>query len=396
MRTLVYVFNGGNAGGFTGFGPQGTLAMDKKGNIYGTTQYGGGAYNSSTGEYACGSLGGSYGCGAVYELSQNGEGVWTATDLYDFAVNNANDGNEPVAGVTFGNTSATVLYGTTLCGGTSTPNAATTCAGFGAIYKLSYTKTGGWTETVLYSFPGTGNEGTLMTAPNGLAPTAGLLLNKGNLYGTTSEGPMYVNASGDQAEDGGVLFELSPGAEGWTFNQLYVFCTTTPQNACPDGAQPGHGTVVMDSEANLYGTTTGLGENNSVWQLPYSSATQSYANQVQILYSQPPDISGFESLGLGEWVLPYKNSLYVFEWSGASYYCCETLVKITNSAKTSWQATTIYQFPPSGGAGMHTLWDDVNQLIVDKNGNFYSMAEHNEWQARQFGPGGVFEISPMP
>ena len=39
--------------------------------------------------------------------------------LHDFGVNDANDGITPRGGVTLGNTSATVLYGTTSGGGTS-------------------------------------------------------------------------------------------------------------------------------------------------------------------------------------------------------------------------------------------------------------------------------------
>jgi hypothetical protein len=401
-ETLVYGFNR-SSGGFTGFGPQGTLAMDRKGNIYGTTQYGGGAYNLDTGEYACGSLGGTWGCGTVYELSKNADGVWTATDLYDFGVNNANDGIWPVAGVTLGNTSATTMYGTTESGGTSS-SLYSGFNGLGTIYELSYTKPtkgspGGWQESVLYSFPATGNEPSEITGLDGQNPLSGLLLTGGNLYGTTAAGGGPLDANGWAA--GGVIYELSPGASGWTFNKLYVFCPD-PAGPCPDGLQPGHGTVVTDSEGNLYGTTNGNGNagiNETVWQLPYSAATKSYANEVQILYSQPNYSSWLNAWpGLGEWVLSYKNSWYVLGWSAPNESCCGTLVEITNSAKTGWQATTIYQFPPSGfDPNYSTLWNDVNQLIVDKNGNFYSIATYGgNGSGAGLGYGGVFQISPMP
>jgi hypothetical protein len=394
-ETLVHVFDRYSPS-FSGWGPT-TLAMDSKGNLYGTTEFGGGTFNPDTGEYPCG---GSYGCGTVYELSKNADGVWTATDLYNFGTN-ANDGVNPVAGVTLGNTSATVLYGTAKCGGTSQATLAV-CAGAGTIYELTKEQSGSWQETVLYDFPATGtSEGPgIENDPNGAFPTAGLLLKDGNLYGTTSLGG--INASGDAGI--GALFELSPGTGGWTINQLYVFCTnSSAPDSCPEGGVPGDGTVTMDSQDNLYGTTgtETLNEPSTVWELPYSSTTKSYAKQVEVVFSQyhnpaPPSV--------GLWVVPYKKSLFVLGFSGTSgsypyYSCCGELVELTNSAKTGWQATPVYQFPPSGvDPSYTTLWGFNNQMIVDKNGNFYSMATYGGPGAAggQLGYGGVLEISPLP
>ena len=399
-ETLVYVFDR-NSPGFSGYYPQGSLAMDSKGNIYGTTEYGGGAYNQDTGQYACGAAGGSYGCGTVFELSPNPNGgPWTATDLYDFAVNNANDGVAPRAGVTLGNTSATVLYGTTGGGGT----VASGCSnGPGTIYELSYSKPtktspGSWHETILYSFPQDPlNQQGYCPAPNGWGPNTALLLNKGNLYGTTLSGG--VNGSGEVGI--GVLFELSPGTSGWTFNQLYVFCpieNDPTYTVCPEGGAPGAGTVAVDTQGNLYGTTVdvvsgGVNEPSTVWELPYSSATKSYANQVHVLYSSVYNsTTGMWAGGAGRWVVPYKNSLFTV-WCSfvAEYDCSYTLLELTNSAKTGWQATAVYQFPPVGGT---TLDGSGNQMIVDKNGNFYSLGN---FEANGYIPyGGIFELSPLP
>jgi hypothetical protein len=395
-ESLVYVFDR-RSPTFSGYGPGGALGIDSKGNIYGTTEFGG-AYNPETGEYACG---GTTGCGTVYELSKNSAGAWTATDLYDFGVNNTNDGFQPVAGVTLASTSATVLYGTTKCGGTSTATLAG-CAGAGTIYELSKTKSGSWQETILYNFPATGtSEGSgVENDPNGVFPTAGLLLKSGKLYGTTSIGG--INANGEAGV--GTLFELSLGTGGWTIKQLYVFCTDNSEpNSCPEGGEPGAGTVAMDSKSNLYGTTGSLqlNEPSAVWELPYSSATESYANQVQVVYSEyqspaPP--------GVGTWVIPYKNSLFTLVDTGTSgsypyWSCCEELVELTNSTK-GWQATTLYRFPSFGiGSGTNTLYGFSNQLIVDKSGNFYSMATNGgpySNDGTSVGVGGVFEISPMP
>jgi uncharacterized repeat protein (TIGR03803 family) len=138
-ETVLHSFTGGAEGCFV----FGTPAMDKSGNIYGTTD-------------ACGSSG--YGYGVVWKVSKKG----TETVLHAFA---GSDGTYPIAGVILdakGN-----LYGDTEGGG-SNDN--------GTVYKLS--KSG--KLVVLRSL----NEGT-----DGANPYGGVIRDKkGNLYGTTSDG----------------------------------------------------------------------------------------------------------------------------------------------------------------------------------------------------------------
>jgi uncharacterized repeat protein (TIGR03803 family) len=88
--TTLYTFDGSH-----GDLPQGDLLMDAKGNLYGTTTEG-----TSTN------------AGTVFELSPNGSGTYTITNLYNFG--GGNDGSEPFAGLTAYNGN---LYGTTSAGG---------------------------------------------------------------------------------------------------------------------------------------------------------------------------------------------------------------------------------------------------------------------------------------
>jgi uncharacterized repeat protein (TIGR03803 family) len=67
------------AGTRAGGGPQGTLAFDSAGNLYGTTY-----------------LEGTHQCGNVFKLTHS-SGQWTYSDLYDF--NCGNDGGLPGGGV---------------------------------------------------------------------------------------------------------------------------------------------------------------------------------------------------------------------------------------------------------------------------------------------------------
>jgi len=87
----------------------------------------------------------------------------------------------------------------------------------------------------------------------------------GNVYGTTFAGGAHRR---------GVVFELSPGAQGWTYKLLYDFCSLA---RCADGREPPNGVTYAgqgrglpyDGVSPLYGTTREGGANGSgaVYQL---------------------------------------------------------------------------------------------------------------------------------
>jgi uncharacterized repeat protein (TIGR03803 family) len=186
--TVLYTFQPSG-----GWGPSPGLVLDRVGNLYGTT-FRGGSNGCSVDENG--------GCGTVFQLSPNGSGGWTETNLYSFQ--GENDGGNPAAGLIFDQSGN--LYGTTQLGG------GTGCsgAGCGTVFELSPIAGGAWTENVLYSFEGGGD---------GSYPEAGLIFDKnGNLYGTTSVG----GGSGCASYGGsgcGTAFELSPdgGGDGRSF-----------------------------------------------------------------------------------------------------------------------------------------------------------------------------------
>jgi uncharacterized repeat protein (TIGR03803 family) len=85
-ENTIYAFNQNNNGA-TGSYPAGGVIFDPRGNLYGTTSYGG---NPS-----CNASGNPSGCGVVFELSPpNGGGPWTNTVLYTFS---GPDGQYPSA-----------------------------------------------------------------------------------------------------------------------------------------------------------------------------------------------------------------------------------------------------------------------------------------------------------
>jgi len=130
------------------------------------------------------------------------------------------DGASPFAGLIMDENGN--LYGTTYQGR----------RGYGTVFELSATGK----ATVLYSFTG---------GSDGANPTAGLVMDEnGNLYGAA-------------AYSEGTVFELSPGKKGaaWTFTLLHAFGSQSG-----DGIRP-FGTLILDKEGNLYGTTYAGGAN---------------------------------------------------------------------------------------------------------------------------------------
>jgi uncharacterized repeat protein (TIGR03803 family) len=189
--------------------------LDAAGNLYGTTEFGGG--NNAP---EC-----SIGCGVVYQVQAVGGGKWKFRVLHRFAAF-PNDGLMPQAGVTMdgkGN-----VYGTTLYSGTSG----------GTVFELSPRQDGRWKETILYNFPNFANGG---------APVGGVTFdNLGNLYGTASAG-------GDPNCDCGVVFKMTPQANGkWKYSVLHRFKGT-------DGYGPGYNLIFDKDYKHLYGTTAAGG-----------------------------------------------------------------------------------------------------------------------------------------
>ena len=207
-----------NFGGYStdGAEPETSLITDKEGNLYGTTT-GGGAYKAFLPPFFD---------GTVFRLSppSTSGGSWTESILWNFG--NGNDGNTPFAGLITdkgGN-----LYGTTYFGG------AQGASGYGTVFELMppSTSAGDWTESIVWNFDGT----------DGANPLDGLLMD--------SSGKLYGTAENDGTYFGGTAFELTPPSTSggsWTEAILWSFGNGA------DGKFPGG--LIMDRSGNLHGTT---------------------------------------------------------------------------------------------------------------------------------------------
>lgn len=249
-ETVLYTFQGGDDGA----SPDGALIADASGNLYGTTQYGGGGICT---------FGGFSGCGTVFQLippSTRG-GAWTENVLYRFQ--GGADGAFPSGGLLLDR--AGNLYGTTAAGGNTA-----TCyvgeTGCGTVFRLRRPASAGgtWTETVLYTFQG---------GADGFAPGNLTADGAGDLYSVTTWG-------GSASCQCGAVFKLSRGAGGgWTKSVLHTFQGVPAGQTFGDGSGPIIG-VTFDGKGNLYGVTA--------WGGTYIGGDEGGSTYGTVFWMSPP------------------------------------------------------------------------------------------------------------
>ena len=377
---VLHAFGGGKDGG----GLWDSLIIDLKGHIYGTTS-GGGSYGYGavfqltphdnggwtekiihsfdfhkegavpTGSlvldpagqlYATAAHDGAHDGGDVFAMTRGIDG-WKETVIYSFG-DNQGDGGDPYAGLI--RDQAGNLYGTTPYGGTNE----------GTVFQLQPTSQG-WNEMPLYSFC------SKAKCIDGDGAFAGLILDTArNLYGTTESGGAY---------GGGTVYEVERTATGWKEKVLHSFVLNYK-----DGHTPGVGALIMDGAGNLYGTTAGGGCcGGVVFKLTPGSGGHWTET---ILYTFRGGASGFEP-GAGV-VMDKAGNLYGTTIAGGSGCGCGVVYELSPNAKGKWKYTVLHTFLGSDGAQ-----PDAN-LILDDKGNLYGTIATGGAN----GGGVVFELTP--
>jgi len=190
-----------------GENPLAGLVQSVKGDLYGTTYYGGTSGHAGT----------------IFTITPDG----TFKTLYNFClVNGCPDGENPAAALI--QASNGNFYGTTQSGGAN--NA-------GTIFQI----TPSGVLTTLHSFCSLGCSG-------GSLPLTGLVqASNGDLYGTSAGG----------ANGSGTIYSITVSG---AFATLYSLCS---QTGCPDGSDANEAGLVEGTDGKLYGTTYEGGANNS-------------------------------------------------------------------------------------------------------------------------------------
>jgi uncharacterized repeat protein (TIGR03803 family) len=349
---VIYRFQGGTDAAI----PVSPLIVDQAGNLYGTTQNGGGSGNCFEG------------CGTVFRFKPPATkgGAWKETILHSFT---GDDGYSPTPSpLVFDQ--AGRLYG----------------AAANNIFQLTPPKNGhgAWTETVVYTFTNRNDGGH----PNGV-----IFDSAGNLFGTTQNGGQY----GQQGA--GTIFELTPKGNTWTETTLYSF------QLIKDGNHPG--ALVFDSKGNLYGTNSGdsvtctpkfprscgavfeLELKGGSWQYKVIHAFQgfndaSYPNFSALVFDQSGNLYG-TSVGTGGTgdVAGQDSEGTVFELTPPA------------TQDGSWTETLLHHFPRPGGIdGSNPIGD----VVFDPSGNLYGVTFYGAGNTKALcvgrGCGIVFELKP--
>ena len=260
------------------------------------------------------------------------------------------------------------LIGVTSFGGAS---------GAGTIFQLSPPAAPGgkWTETILYSFTG---------GADGFAPNPGLIEDgAGDLYGTTFDGGLCAYVCG-------AAFRLSPPAqqgESWSYSVLHSFSGA-------DGADGGgpSGSLVLDAQGNLYGTTLqggGVtcsnfpGPCGTVFELsPPTAPAILWTENVLHSFRGIPD-GEFPSGGLA---FDAGGNLYGTTTQGGidrrctdgegSILGCGTVFE-RSPAQGSWSESVLYSFKVTENYG------PSGDLALDRRGDLYGTATYS-----------VFRVAP--
>jgi uncharacterized repeat protein (TIGR03803 family) len=275
---ILYVFG---IRALDGIWPYSNLVFDSTGNLYGTTSLGG----SHALCYMYGKT--LTGCGTVFELKPNRNGVWTEKILHNFGA--GTDGEIPSAGVVFD--AAGNLYGTTTSGGPPLCGENGKFRVCGIVFELIPEGTKGWNEKqvtigdtgfptnlaidpdgnlyvaadsggscgndynvgcgIVFELASTGGYvGTIGNFGSGSDPSALILDAQGNVYGTTEN---ILNQDIHES----TVYEASQSASGsWEYTVLYQFNSNGSGGSFPSGG------LVRDTAGNLYGTTQEGGKNS--------------------------------------------------------------------------------------------------------------------------------------
>jgi len=326
---VIYNFTRGQ----DGYSPS-SLAIDKRGNLYGTTL-----------------AGGSYTEGAVFKLTRSGSS-WLFSNLYSFQA--GNDGALPMARPVIGPNGS--LYGTTELGGTGPCYSGMYRVGCGTVFNLQpplrapISVFASWVKTTLYSFPG----------DYGQWPTTDVTVDPaGNVYGTMTTGGGLGN-----------VYELMPSGGGWLWSRLYSF--PGGQN----GSTPESG-VTLDPAGNVYGTTLSGGNSGcgTVYEISPSGPGRTY----QVLHS----FSGSDgSDPIGDLIRDTAGNLYGTTVGGCDGYD-GTVFELSPSG-AGWTFTVLYQFtePYQGSAAT---------LAMDPAGNLYGTTTVGSGNDPY---GSVFKLAP--
>jgi hypothetical protein len=341
----LHQFQGGSDGQFPYVG----LVADNAGNLYGTTNNGGGSSSCQLG------------CGIVFELSPPAEpgGTWTETILHAFQ--GGNDGANPEAPLIFD--AAGNLWGTTSWGGDGNCSVIGQ-SGCGTIFELTASGTT-WNYQTIYSFQGvpSGQGAGDAAWPMGIA-----FDKNGTLFGFGFSGGRCWYSLGEVCA--GAAFELTNSSGNWKESVIYVF----------NGPYYGIAGPIIDSQGNLYGGGPGGRYTcGAIFQLRPPKNGKGWTEHGIYNFHGTTD-GAFPNLGL---IFDSKFNLYAS--TIGAFGNPSNVIELAPTTSGEWTETVLYNFH-SANSGYTPNWGP----IVGSDGNLYGTTE----DGGHYKYGTVYELVP--
>jgi uncharacterized repeat protein (TIGR03803 family) len=192
---------------------------------------------------------------------------------------------------------------------------------------------------------------------DGSKPLGGLLMDaSGNLYGMTETGGKY---------NSGLVFKLIPNAAKTKYTEhiLHNFCAKA---GCPDGGFPSYGSLIMDVDGNLYGTTGGGGKFGAGAVFKMTPVTNGWTYGVVHSFCAQTNCPDGSDPEVG---LAYAGQASGAQWDEASPLFGSTYVGGAHNMGEVFElsfngSTWSFQVIHSFSSGFHS-----GELLVDPSGN---------------------------
>jgi uncharacterized repeat protein (TIGR03803 family) len=226
---------------------------------------------------------------------------------------------------------------------------------------------------VLHSFCGSGQHHSCNDGSN---PQSGLVMDAaGNFYGTTANG----------GRDFGTAFELErKSGGGFNFKTIFRFCTFCGQSP--------NGTLIIDTQGNLYGTA-----KNLVFELSPVIGQKRWAEKIVYQFCSQQNCTD----GNG----PLGGLTYAGASSGAPYDGVSPLYGVTGGGGTNnagtifeltnntgqWSEAVLYSFCSQGGDQCTDGKLPVSALLMDASGDLFGTTLEGGGKQQA---GVAFDLSP--
>jgi uncharacterized repeat protein (TIGR03803 family) len=210
----------------------------------------------------------------------------------------------------------------------------------------------------------------------------------GGVYGSVvmdNQGNLYGTTSGGGAYGYGTVFELSPNADGtWAETVLHSFMLNDPEGSEPMSS------LIFDPAGNLYGTTPTAGPHNAGTAFELTPGSGGWTLSVLYGFCAQSLCSDGAAPQAGL-IMDRRGALYGAGGGGA---LSAGVVVELSPGPTGWTESVLYVFGANNGTGGT---DPFGGLLLDSTGDLYGTTSlGGNMSCGVYGCGVVYGLRKMP